>query len=88
MKNLLAIGLACCLPAGLAAENPNGLPDPLGEVSVLVFEDSAPVATGLPCARSAADRGGSQAQCMAMHRAVLTARIQKVPVLRERGHWM
>ncbi len=87
MKNLLAMGLACCLPAGLAAENPNALPDPLGEVSVLVFEDSAPVATELPCALSPSDRGG-EAQCMAMHRAVLTARIRKVPVLRERGHWM
>ena len=85
MNKLLAVGLACCLPTGLAAEDP-GEPDYLqATVSVLVMEDSAPVAKDVLCTRSASDR--SAAECMAVHRAVLTARLQKVSV-RERGRWM
>ncbi len=86
MKKLLALGLACCLPAGLAAEN---LGDAsalaLGTVSVLVIEDSAPL--GKECAPSRA-QAPEKPDCMAVHRALLTARIQKVSALHERGRWM
>ena len=87
MKKLLAIGLACCLPTGLAAEDPA---DPaeaaLGTTAVLVIEDSSPVAKDVLCARGQGE--GASAECMAVHRAVLTARVQKVSTLRERGRWM
>jgi hypothetical protein len=89
MKNLLAIGLACCLPSVLAAEDPNESTALLGTVSVLVIEDSAPLATDVLCGRAGGERAGEKAtECMAVHRAVLTARIQKVSALRERGRWM
>jgi hypothetical protein len=85
MNKLLATGLlACCLPTGLAAEDP-AEPDFLpATVSVLVMEDSTPVAKDVLCTHTL-ERGG--ADCMAVHRAVLTARTQKVS-LRERGVWM
>jgi hypothetical protein len=86
MKKLLAIGLACCLPTGLAAEDPAESETPLGTVSVLVIEESAPLAKDVMCTRGAGDK--SAAECMAVHRAVLTARLQKVSALRERGRWM
>ena len=85
MNKLLAIGLACCLPTGLAAEDPREMEVPLGTVDVLVIEESAPIARDVLCARADADR---PAECMATHRAVLTARLQKVSTLRERGRWM
>ena len=53
-------------------------------VNVLVIEESPPLATDVVCARGA----GEQAECMVLNRAVLTARIQKVSALRERGRWM
>jgi len=84
MKKLLAIGLACCcLPTGLSAEDPAEQEANLGTVSVLVIEESAPLAKDVVCT------GGSKAtgECMAIHRAVLTARVQKVSA-RERGRWM
>ena len=81
MKNVLAIGLACCLPLGLAAEDPSEAI--LGTVNVLVIEDSVPLAKDMLCAG-----GGERSECMAFNRAVLTARIQKVSVLHERGRWM
>jgi hypothetical protein len=85
MNKLLAVGIACCLPTGLAAEDPRE-PDFLpATVSVLVMEDSAPVAKDVLCTRGAPERGA--AECMAVHRAVLTARMQKVSV-RERARWM
>ena len=40
MKKLLAIGLATCLPTGLAAEDPAAMIQALGTVSVLVLDDS------------------------------------------------
>jgi len=80
MKNVLAIGLACCIPLGLAAEDPSEAR--LGTVNVLVLEDSAP-GQGVMCAGPA-----ERSECMAFNRAVLTARIQKVSVLHERGRWM
>ena len=80
MKNFIAIGLACCLPLGLAAEDQSEAY--LGTVNVLVIEDSAPLATEL-CAGPA-----ERSECMAFNRAVLTARIQKVSALHERGRWM
>ena len=86
MKKLLAIGLACCLPTGLAAEDPADTETPLGTVAVLVIEESAPLAKDVMCTRGAGE--SSAAECMAVHRAVLTARIQKVSTLRERGRWM
>ena len=86
MNKLLAIGLACCLPTGLAAEDPNeALEAPLGTVGVLVIEECPPIAKDVVCTRDAKDP--SAAECMAVHRAVLTARIQKVSS-RERGRWM
>jgi hypothetical protein len=85
MNKLLAIGLACCLPLGLAAEDPHASEAPLGTVDVLVIEESAPLAKDVLCARSA---GNQDSECMAAHRAVLTARLQKVSTLRERGRWM
>jgi hypothetical protein len=86
MNKFLAIGLACCLPTGLAAEDPADSETSLGTVSVLVIEESAPLAKDVLCTRGAGDK--SAAECMAVHRAVLTARLQKVSALRERGRWM
>jgi hypothetical protein len=89
MKKLLAIGLACCLPPGLAAEDPQETSMSLGTVNVLVIEESVPVTKDVLCARAGSDKSGEAGtECMAMHRAVLTARIQKVSALRERGRWM
>ncbi|HUQ28176.1 MAG TPA: hypothetical protein VM051_06270 [Usitatibacter sp.] len=69
---------------GLAAEDPNNKDESLlGTVNVLVIEESAPLAKDVLCARA-----GDQTECMAFNRAVLTARIQKVSALRERGRWM
>jgi hypothetical protein len=87
MKKYLAIGLACCIPMGLAAEDPSSEQEAaLGSVSVLVIEESAPLATDVLCTRGGAENAA--AECMAVHRAVLTARLQKVSTLRERGRWM
>jgi hypothetical protein len=89
MKNFVAIGLACCLPLGLAAEDPQESSALLGTVNVLVIEESVPLASDVLCARAAGLQPGEKAtECMAVHRAVLTARIQKVSALRERGRWM
>jgi len=85
MNKFLAIALACTLPTGLAAENPNDAAFLLGTTDSLVIEESIPVATDVVCTRNPADKA---AECMAFHRAVLTARIQKVSTLRERGRWM
>ncbi len=85
MNKLLAIGLACCLPTGLAAEDPNDASALLGTSDSLVIEESVPVAKDVFCSRNPADQA---TECMAFHRAVLTARIQKVSTLRERGRWM
>lgn len=87
MNKLLAIGLACCLPTGLAAEDPAVEAEAqLGTVEVMVIEQSAPLAKDVLCTRGAAEKAG--AECMAVHRAVLTARVKKVSALRERGRWM
>ena len=83
MKKLLAIGLVCTLPTGLAAEDPNEGDSFLGTVNVLVIEESPPLAKDLLCARA-----GPTTECMAFNRAVLTARVQKASTLRERGRWM
>ena len=70
---------------GLSAEDP-AEPDFLpATVSVLVMEDSSPLAKDVMCARSASDRAATE--CLTVHRAVLTARMQKVS-LRERSRWM
>ena len=86
MNKLIAIGLACCLPTGLAAEDPNDATFLLGTTNSLVIEESVAVAKDFFCARDPADKAAGD--CMAFHRAVLTARIQKVSTLRERGRWM
>ncbi len=87
MKKLLAIGLACCLPLGLAAEDPrDATATALGTVNVLVMEDSVPMAKDLLCDRGPKSEPGPG--CMAAHRAVLTARLQKVSALHERGRWL
>jgi hypothetical protein len=84
MNKWIAIGLACCMPLGLAAENPARQDEiSLGTVNVLVIEDSAPLARDVQCARA-----GEQSECMSFNRAVLTARTQKVSALHERGRWM
>jgi hypothetical protein len=89
MKNVIAIGLACCVPLGLAAEDPNESAANLGTVSVIVMDESVPIARDVLCARAGGAAPGERAtECMAVHRAVLTARIQKVSALRERGRWM
>lgn len=85
MNKLLAIGLACCLPTGLAAEDPSEAEFLPVTVNVLVMEDSAPIVKDVLCTRTPRDKAG--AECMTVHRAVLTARMQKVS-LRERGRWM
>ena len=86
MNKLIAtIGLACCLPTGLAAEDPADSEVSMGTENVLVIEDSSPIAKDVLCARNPIEKGA--ADCMAVHRAVLTARLQKVSV-RERGRWM
>ena len=86
MKKLLAMGLACSLPTGLAAEDPSE-PDFLpATVSILVMEEAPAVAVNdVLCARSPSDKRA--AECLTMNRAVLTARMQKVS-LRERSRWM
>ena len=84
MNKWIAIGLACCLPTGLAAEDPaRDLEISLGTMTVLVIEDSAPLARDVQCARA-----GERTECMSFNRAVLTARTQKVSALHERGRWM
>jgi hypothetical protein len=88
MKKLLAIGLATCLPIGLAAEDPADASDIFGTVNVLVIEDSVPITRDLACARAAIDSAADKADCAAVHRAVLSARIQKASALRERGRWL
>ena len=86
MTKLLAIGLACCLPTGLAAEDPAEAAEAqLGTISVLVIEEAAPIVKDVLCARGTKDK--ASADCMTVHRAVLTARVQKVSA-RERGRWM
>lgn len=85
MKKLLAIGLASCLPLGLAAEDPSEPEFLPATVSVLVMEDAVPVANDVLCARSSSDKRATE--CLTMNRAVLTARMQKVS-LRERSRWM
>jgi len=84
MKKLVAIGLACALPTGLAAEDPSENDALLGTVNVLVIEEAAPLVKDVACARGVA----GQTECMTFNRAVLTARIQKVSRLREHGRWM
>jgi hypothetical protein len=87
MKKLLAIGLAACLPMGLAAEDPDRNAElALGTMAVMVIDESTPVARDVVCARSASD--SAAADCMAVHRALLTAHLKKVSTLRERGRWM
>jgi alkylhydroperoxidase family enzyme len=87
MKKLLAIGLACCLPTGLAAEDPSSEAEAsVGTVNVLVIDESVPLAKDVLCTRTPDETVASD--CMAVHRALLTARVQKVSALRERGRWM
>ena len=84
MNKLIAIGLACCLPTGLAAEDPRALLVP-GATHSLVIEESVPITRDVFCSRNA---GGNAMECMAFHRAVLTARMQKVSTVRTHGRWM
>ena len=85
MKKLLAIGLACCLPTGLAAEDPAEPAWAVGVTNSLVMEESVPLTKDVFCARNPADKA---TECMAFHRAVLTARLQKVSTVRTHGRWM
>jgi len=79
MKNLLAIGIAALLPAGLAAEDQNSSEADLGTMNVLLIDEALPQSEAA-CAQAAG--------CMELNRAVLTARTQKVSVLRGRGRWI
>ncbi|HEY4999778.1 MAG TPA: hypothetical protein VII36_11565 [Usitatibacter sp.] len=84
MKNILAVGLACCLPIGLAAEDSNTPEAFLGTMNVLMVEESAP-----PAQAGCVPGGNAEGPgCPSFNRAVLIARIQKVSVLHERGRWM
>ena len=84
LNKWIAIGLAACLPLGLAAEDPAKQYEmSLGTVSVLVIDETAPLARDVQCAHA-----GEQTECMAFNRAVLTARTQKASALHERGRWM
>ncbi len=86
MKKLVAIGLACCIPTGLAALDPAVATEAdLGTMNVMVIEESAPLAKDVLCTRGA-DKGATE--CMVVRRAVLTARVKKVSALHERGRWM
>ncbi|HET7547891.1 MAG TPA: hypothetical protein VFJ86_08985 [Usitatibacter sp.] len=87
MKKLLAIGLATCLPTGLAAEDPAAMIQALGTVSVLVLDESLPVTKDLPCASAAIAKAGNP-ECMAVHRAVLGGHMRKAATLSERGRWL
>ncbi|HEX7465152.1 MAG TPA: hypothetical protein VF309_00825 [Usitatibacter sp.] len=42
MKNIIAIGLACCIPIGFATGDSNPSEANLGSMAVLVVDDSAP----------------------------------------------
>jgi hypothetical protein len=87
MKKYLAMGLVCCLPTGLSAVDPAQERDSaLGTVNVFVLEESAAIASDVLCTRGAGANGAGD--CMVAHQAVLTARLQKVSLLRERGRWM
>jgi hypothetical protein len=88
MKKFLAIGLATCLPMGLAAEDPADAMQSLGTVSVLVIEDSVPATRDLACASADLPKAGEKPECMAVHRAVLSGRIQRASALHERGRWL
>jgi hypothetical protein len=87
MKKLLVLGLATCLPAGIAAEAPASAHPLLGTVSVVVLDESLPVTRDLPCASAAIAKAGNT-ECMAVHRAVLSGHVQKASALRERGRWL
>jgi len=47
MKKIIAIGLACCIPIGLAAGDSNPYEANLGTTTVLVVDDSAPAGASL-----------------------------------------
>ena len=47
MKNIIAIGLACCIPIGLAAGDSNPSEANFGTMTVLVVDDSAPMGADL-----------------------------------------
>ncbi len=87
MKKLLALGLATCLPTGLAAEDPAAGARFLGTVNVVVLDESLPVAKDVPCAAPAIAKAGNL-ECMAVHRAVLSGRVQRASALGERGRWL
>ena len=82
MKNLLAIGLACALPCGFAAEESGRVEANLGTIEVLVIEDAA--ATHVACMQA----GDARNDCMSFNQALLTARTRKVSALHERGRWI
>jgi hypothetical protein len=84
MKNILAIGLACALPAGLAAGETEATQPWLGTATVLVIEDAPASTTSLACLHG----GDAKDDCMTLNRAVLAARTRNVPALRERGRWI
>jgi hypothetical protein len=57
-------------------------------VNVLVIDDSVALARDLTCANAAIEKAGAKPECMAVHRAVLSGRIQRGSALREHGRWL
>lgn len=81
MKNFLAIGLACVLPCGFAAEEATPAEANLGTINVLVIDDAA---TQMACMQA----GDARNDCMSFNQALLTAHTRKVSALHERGRWI
>jgi hypothetical protein len=84
MKKLLALALTCCIPAGLAAEDPAVMGLPLGTEYVLVIDDQPQTMRDIACARATEP---AARDCVTVNRAVLAGRMQRVPV-RERARHM
>jgi hypothetical protein len=84
MKKLLALALTCCIPAGLAAEDPTVLGLPLGTEYVLVIDDQPKTTRDIACAHEF--EAGAR-DCVSVNRAVLAGRMQRVSV-RERARHM
>jgi len=88
MNKLLAIGLAACLPAGIAAEQPADSAPAFGSVSVVVIEYANDAVPDVACARTEIEQAAARASCAVVQRAVLSAHLRRGSVLSERGRWL
>jgi hypothetical protein len=86
MKKLLAIFLVSCFPSAIAGGDSSDQvsADIFGSVDVLVLEDTPPATSDVLCSRGVEAR---TADCVTVNRAVLSARVKRVPALQERGRW-